>query len=281
MIAYTHGVYDILRAKDLQEIDRQIQLSTQDGAEYFGIGVYDSNLCENLGLNSPLKNLNDRLAIMAEIRGVDFVFPITSLHEDIIKDAVKNSLSTFLKNKAKSAPTENKKKYELGYAPGTYDLFHAGHLENLLIASSQCDQLIVGIKSDELVEEHKHRKPVISAEERMEILRHFRFVHDVYKYHTRDLHNANNWLKSKYNHTIDAIFLGSDLEKDFSDASDLNIVFTPRDKDGMKTKSTSAYRKIHLSREAQPRYIAPTPLEKQLPPSLLLVDTPDLSELDL
>ena len=59
------------------------------------------------------------------------------------------------------------------YAPGTYDLFHAGHLENLLEASQKSKRLIVGVKADELVYEHKGRKPMMTAEERMEILRHF------------------------------------------------------------------------------------------------------------
>jgi len=279
MIAYTHGIYDILRAKDLHELDKQIQLSCQDGATYFGVGIYDSNLCEHLGLSSPLKSLEDRMSIIAQIRGVDFVFPIFSLHEDVLKDSVKHAYSTFLESQKNLVTTE--KQYELGYAPGTYDLFHAGHLENLTIASSYCDKLIVGIKSDELVEEHKHRKPVISAEERMEILRHFKFVYDVYKYHTRDLRSANSWLKAKYKHTIDAIFLGSDLKKDFSDTTGLNIIYTPRDKEGMKTKSTTAYRTLLLNTIPQPKYTGHIPQvlsHNTLTIEEPLVDTVDAQE---
>lgn len=247
MIAYTCGAYDILRAKDLQELDRQIQLSKQDGSEFFGLGIYDNNLCENLGLNTPLKSLEDRMNIMKCIRGIDFVFPVSSLHEDILKDTVRQAYQSYSEQKKSKKPA-SKKEFELGYAPGTYDLFHAGHLENLTIASSQCQKLIVGIKSDELVEEHKHRKPVISAEERMEILRHFKFVYDTYIYYARDLHIANDWFKSKYNHPIDAVFFGSDLEKDFADVEDIKIIFTPRNKEIMKTRSTTAYRKIHFGR---------------------------------
>lgn len=247
MVAYTYGIYDILRAKDLQELDRQIQLSKQDGAKFFGLGIYDNNLCENLGLNTPLKSLEDRMSIMKCIRGVDFVFPVISLHEDILKDSITQAYQTYCEQKS-SQQQVVEKDFEFGYAPGTYDLFHAGHLENLTIASSQCQKLIVGVKSDELVEEHKHRKPVISAEERMEILRHFKFVYDTYIYYTRDLHIANDWFKSKYGRPIDAVFLGSDLEKDFADVDDIKIIFTPRNKETMKTRSTTAYRKLHLGR---------------------------------
>lgn len=259
MIAYTHGIYDILRAKDLQELDKQIQLSIKDGSTYFGVGIYDANLCEQLGLNTPLKSLEDRLNIMSQIRGVDFVFPISSLHENVLKDSVKNGFLAMKEAKANLQKVQ--KQYKLGYAPGTYDLFHAGHLENLTIASSYCEKLIVGIKSDELVESHKHRKPVISAEERMDIVRHFKFVHDVYKYHTRDLNIANSWIKAKYNESLDAVFLGSDLEKDFADTTGINIIYTPRDKEVMKTRSTTAYRTLILNRCPQPNYKGHIPKE--------------------
>ena len=41
MIAYASGVFDILRAKDLQDLDKKIQLSKQEGAEFFGVGIYE------------------------------------------------------------------------------------------------------------------------------------------------------------------------------------------------------------------------------------------------
>ena len=247
MIAYACGVFDILRAKDLQNLDRKMQLSRQDGSSVFGLGIYDSNLCENLGINTPLKSLEDRMAIMKHIRGVDFVFPVSTLHEDVLKDVVRQAYTEYtLSQNSVNEPTD--KKYEFGYAPGTYDLFHAGHLEHLTLVTKQCEKLIVGIKSDELVESHKHRKPVISAEERMEIIRYFKFVYDAYIYHTRDLHVANDWFKSKYGKSLEAIFYGSDLKKDFSNITDLNIIFTPRDSNMMQTKSSTAYRKIQLGR---------------------------------
>lgn len=248
MIAYSKGVYDILRAEDLQKLDQQIQLSKESGAESFGLAIYEKDLCEHLGLNTPLKSLEDRMKIMEQIRGIDFIFSIPSLDKAIIERTAENAYKEFLNKKEQQQSEKESKKYKLGYAPGTYDLFHAGHLENLMIAASQCEKIIVGIKSDELVQEHKHRKPVISAEERMEILRHFKFVHDVYKYYTRDPKVANSWIKSKYGTSADAVFLGSDLKKDFSDIEGLNIVFTDRDEKTMTTRSTTAYLKMYLGR---------------------------------
>ena len=254
MIGYMCGVFDILRAEDLQNLDMQIQLAKQDGAKYFGLGIYEKELCENLGLNTPLKDIEDRMKIMEQIIGVDFVFRVPSLDKRIIQKNAEKSYKVYEYSQKIKPKYTRKKKYEIGYAPGTYDLFHAGHLENLMIASNECEKLIVGVKSDELVYEHKHRLPIMSAEERMEILRHFKFINEVYKYYTRDLHIANDWIRFRYGKEADAFFLGSDLKKDFADAKDLNIIYTPRDPKLMKTRSSSAYRKLHLGIEHKKDY---------------------------
>ena len=64
----------------------------------------------------------------------------------------------------------------IGYAGGVYDLFHIGHLNLLKHARSQCDYLIAGVVSDDLVEVTKGRRPVIPLAERVEIVSSIRFV---------------------------------------------------------------------------------------------------------
>lgn len=253
MISYTYGDWDILRAKDLKELDKKIQLSNENKSKYFGVGIYDNNLCQVLGIDTPLKSLEDRMKIMEQIRGVDFVFPVHSLDANLLKDDIMNAYADYIK-RINQKEKQEAKKYKIGYAPGTYDLFHAGHLENLIIAASQCEKLIIGVKSDELVFEHKKRKPILFADERIEILRHFKFTHDVYPYYTRDLTVAADWIKAKYNQEVQAIFLGSDLQEDFSTTKGLNIVYTPRDAEKMRKKSTTAYRKLYLSKEGKRAY---------------------------
>ena len=49
----------------------------------------------------------------------------------------------------------------VGYAPGAYDLFHIGHLNVLRHAKSQCDHLIAGVVSDEMLELTKGTTPFI------------------------------------------------------------------------------------------------------------------------
>lgn len=65
---------------------------------------------------------------------------------------------------------------KIGYAPGAFDLFHIGHLNVLKHAKSQCDYLIAGVVSDEMLEQVKGRPPVVPLAERMEIVGSIGFV---------------------------------------------------------------------------------------------------------
>lgn len=64
----------------------------------------------------------------------------------------------------------------IGYAPGAYDMFHIGHLNILRRASEQCDRLIAGVVTDDVLETVKQQRPVIPLHERMEIVRSVRYV---------------------------------------------------------------------------------------------------------
>ncbi len=63
-----------------------------------------------------------------------------------------------------------KKHYKTGYTDGVYDLFHIGHLNMIQAAKSQCDYLIVGVHGDDVVEEYKHRRPIINENDRKRIV---------------------------------------------------------------------------------------------------------------
>jgi glycerol-3-phosphate cytidylyltransferase len=107
----------------------------------------------------------------------------------------------------------------IGYAPGAYDLFHVGHLNLLKHAAAQCDHLIAGVVSDEMLLLAKGRAPVVPLAERMEIVRNLRIVDEVHAEVVPD--KLDTWRAVGF----DVIFKGDDwrgtdkgrrLERDFA-----------------------------------------------------------------
>lgn len=96
------------------------------------------------------------------------------------------------------------KKYKIGYTQGVYDMFHIGHLNLINRAKEQCEYLIVGINSDNLVESYKHKKTVIKENNRAEIVRNLKAVDECII--------VNTLKKTEILQQIhfDAIFIGSD-----------------------------------------------------------------------
>lgn len=98
----------------------------------------------------------------------------------------------------------NMKKYKIGYTTGVFDLFHVGHLNILEKAKEQCDYLIVGVSTDELVQNYKHKTPVIPFEQRIKIVEAIKYVDKVVPQVSLDKVIA--YEKYKFN----AIFHGDD-----------------------------------------------------------------------
>lgn len=92
----------------------------------------------------------------------------------------------------------------IGYTAGAFDVFHIGHLNLLKRAKQNCDYLIVGVTTDELIHKTKNKWPVSCLSERMEIISSIKFVDEVVI--QDDLDKFKAW--EKYNY--DTLFSGDD-----------------------------------------------------------------------
>lgn len=137
------------------------------------------------------------------------------------------------------------KRYRVGYTTGVFDMFHIGHLNILRRAKEQCDYLIVGVSTDELVKEYKNKTPIIPFEERAEIVQSIDCVDRVIAQENRDKYEA--WRELKF----DVMFVGDDwkgkplfmkVEEEFKKVG-VDVVYFPYTKD---TSSTILREKLNV-----------------------------------
>lgn len=96
------------------------------------------------------------------------------------------------------------KKFKIGYTTGVFDMFHIGHLNILRQAKEQCEHLIVGVSTDELVASYKHKTPIIPFSERKAIVEAIKYVDEVVPQENRDKITAHQ------KHRFDVMFVGDD-----------------------------------------------------------------------
>ena len=96
------------------------------------------------------------------------------------------------------------KKYKVGYTTGVFDMFHIGHLNILKNAKEQCEYLIVGVSTDDVVLSYKNKLPVIPYEERSEIVKSIKYVDEVVP--QTSMNKMEAWEKLHF----DVLFHGSD-----------------------------------------------------------------------
>lgn len=118
---------------------------------------------------------------------------------------------------------------KIGYTTGVFDLFHIGHLNLLRRAKLECDYLIVGVTTDELVYKRKNKAPIIPFQERLEIVENIKFVDEVLP------QTSMNKMEAWENIKFDKMFVGDDwkgtpewirIESDFKEVG-VEIVYFP------------------------------------------------------
>ena len=241
---YTIGIFDVI----CRDIRKKIKEQTQSEGVY-GLGVYTDRYCENELMTLPMKTTEERMNIARYFEGVNFVFPVDSRDEQKIEDAARSAYLNYIEEQKKK---NEDKKYKAGFVIGSFDVFHAGHLENLMLAKEMCENLVVVLKTDERIFKNKHKVPKQSTAERASILSMLKII-DKITYMDIDTTRRDvvEDVKSKYKEIqskdIVAIF-GSDLQEKEEpyidkDWKDINVVFTNRDPQKMKIVSSSNYQR--------------------------------------
>ena len=143
------------------------------------------------------------------------------------------------------------KKYKIGYTTGVFDMFHVGHLNILKRAKEECEFLVVGVSTDELVKDYKGKTPIIPFDERIEIVRAIKYVDQVVPQTSMDKYAA--WEKLRF----DALFHGSDWKnsdmynriiEQFSNVG-VDVVFLPHTEGISSTLLAEVLHKLNEEKE--------------------------------
>ncbi len=135
----------------------------------------------------------------------------------------------------------------IGYTTGVYDMLHIGHLRLLQRAKSECDQLIVGVTTDELSVEAKGKRPVVPFQERRQMVSALRCVDLTVPQTSMDKMSA--WRSLGFHR----MFVGDDwkgsdkwreLEREFGEL-DVDIVYFPYTKTTSSTQLREALWQVH------------------------------------
>jgi glycerol-3-phosphate cytidylyltransferase len=192
---------------------------------------------ELLDTNKYMMSIDDRIKILSALKYVDQVICLNTPHLTVPIDAYyvmpdinQNNLPKELRNTLlKKKPyvidknvitnldhlnfnaTDNlingdsiNKKYKIGFASGTFDLFHIGHLNIIKRAAALCEYLIIGVKTDEFFVKLRKEPTALSYEDRCAVVMGIKGVNEVVP-----IHDYNRLLLlGKYK--FDAIFVGDD-----------------------------------------------------------------------
>ena len=201
---------------------------------HVAIGVYTDELFEKVVGRSPITPFEERIRLANSIKGVDWVFNASNASEEerVVPEYT---------------PSQGPKDYHIGVIPGTYDMFHLGHLENFLMARDHCDILIGCVNSDALVWENKRVKPHDSQEKRFQVVNSLKLVDYCIIVDTNDKRIVNEEVQKLCGEPIDVIFLGSDLKGQDHHNYGIKIFFTQRDPNFQKTHSSTYMRQMVAS----------------------------------
>lgn len=105
-----------------------------------------------------------------------------------------------------------------GLIAGNFDVIHPGYIKTFKECKENCDHFTVLLHTDPTIERPNKLKPILSVDERIEVLSSIKFIDDV-KAYTYE----NELVELLKNGNFNVRFLGDDyVNKDFT-GSNLNI----------------------------------------------------------
>ena len=230
-IGYTMGIFDMFHVGHLNLLRR-----AKEQCDYLIVGVSTDEVAESYKHHQPIIPYEQRSTIVKAIRYVDEVVPQTTMdkiallkqyHFDVmfqgdewqdteLYNRYEEELGKYDSKIVYLSHTEGisssmlrkeitlPRNVKIGYTQGTFDLFHVGHLNLIKHAKELCDYLIVGVNTDELVSEYKHKMPVIGENERAGVVSGLVYVDACSVVNTLDKMDAYG----KYH--FNTIFIGDD-----------------------------------------------------------------------
>ena len=126
---------------------------------------------------------------------------------------------------------------KVGFLAGNFDVIHPGYIKMFKDSKSVCEHLIVGLHTDPSIERPSKIKPILSVEERTEMLLSIEYIDEVIPYDTEDqLFSLLDFLRP------DVRILGSDYKDRSFTGDDLGIPIHYHERD--HEWSTTKFKKL-------------------------------------
>ena len=123
------------------------------------------------------------------------------------------------------------------YTGGTFDLFHSGHV-NFLKRCQQIagldGQVVVALNTDEFIYDYKKKKPVLSFDQRKDVLESCKYVSEV----VANVGGSDSKKTIEMVESVDVIAIGSDwarkdyyaqmeFNQDWLDEKNISLIYIP------------------------------------------------------
>lgn len=175
---FIHGSADMVSVADIDAIEL-----AKEECEKLIFGVYSDELYAKRRGKKPTIPCSQRIELIEALKDVDYAIEIKDEKQlELLLEAeraelsdedkeVRKELKHIIKQKLSEKTTQEKpKQYKVGFIQGTFDMFHIGHYNLIKRALTKCDELIIGVNSDELVKSYKNKTPIVSTENRVAVL---------------------------------------------------------------------------------------------------------------